>query len=239
MPRLMSVSHTEAQVRRRAKTVTRRTGWCFLKAGDRVTLVRKAMGLRKGQRAERIVDVEIIDARRQPLQLVTQADVVAEGFPDWTREQFIDFFCRTMGGTPDQDLNRIEWRYVETAADTIEQALASYRFMYGDEKALQEGVHAALERAGLAVHPEVSLNPRGRIDFLVHRELRVGGECLKPTGIEVKVAGSPATVLAQLQRYAPYCEELVLVTTKASHRQLAGDVAGVPCRVVQIRGAAW
>ncbi len=42
--RLMSVSLTEAAVRDRTKTVTRRLGWLFLRVGDRVTLCRKVMG---------------------------------------------------------------------------------------------------------------------------------------------------------------------------------------------------
>jgi hypothetical protein len=35
MPRLMSVSLTEPQVRARSKTVTRRLGWLMLKPGDK------------------------------------------------------------------------------------------------------------------------------------------------------------------------------------------------------------
>lgn len=45
----MSVSLTEDAVRDRRKTVTRRLGWKFLEAGDRLTLCRKVMGRRKGE----------------------------------------------------------------------------------------------------------------------------------------------------------------------------------------------
>lgn len=240
MPRLMSVAHTEGAVRRRAKTVTRRNGWSFLCVGDVVTLCPKVMGRRGGKPPlERLVDVQIVDVRREQLQEVTPDDVVAEGFPGWSRDQFLDSFTGAMGGTRGQVVTRIEWRYLEPPVVTIEKAIQGYRFLYADEKALQHGISEALGRAGLSVHPEVSLNPRGRIDFLVHQETRIGGKCLKPTGIEVKVAGSPSTVLAQLQRYAPYCEELVLVTTKASHCRIPAEVGGKPVRVVHIRGAAW
>lgn len=236
MPRLMSVSHTEPQVRRRAKTVTRRAGWCFLKAGDRVTLVRKAQGLRKGERAERIIDVEILDARREHLLDVTADDVTREGFPDWTRDQFLDFFTATMGGTVEQEVTRIEWRYLEPVADTIEKAILGWRFMYGDEKALQNGIEVALHRAGLDVTREVSLNPRGRVDFLV--QTTAGGRRPR-TGLEVKVAGSLEAVMRQLQCYAPHVDDLVLVTTKPRHAQLPALVGHKACRVVPIRGAAW
>ena len=84
MPRLMSVSLTETQVRARTKTVTRRAGWLMLRPGDRLTLCRKVMGRRKGEPLERITDVEVISVRREPLNRITAADVAAEGFPDWT-----------------------------------------------------------------------------------------------------------------------------------------------------------
>jgi hypothetical protein len=49
VPRLMAVSLTEAQVRDRAKTVTRRTGWRMLRPEDQLTLCRKVMGRRPGE----------------------------------------------------------------------------------------------------------------------------------------------------------------------------------------------
>ena len=47
MPRNMSFAMTTEQIRARTKTVTRRFGWWFLKAGDQVWAVEKAMGLKK------------------------------------------------------------------------------------------------------------------------------------------------------------------------------------------------
>lgn len=114
MPRLMSVSLTEQQVRDRAKTVTRRDGWGFLKPGDRLTLVRKAMGLRKGEKVVRIAEVEVVSVRRERLDAITQADVLAEGFPGWTRHEFVRFFETSHKGCRAWDLvTRIEWRYLE------------------------------------------------------------------------------------------------------------------------------
>ena len=113
MPRLMSVSHTEQQVRDRTKTVTRRLGWLFLKPGDRLTLCKKVMGRRRGEPLERIVDVEVVSVRREPIGAVTMEDVIAEGFPGWTPGEFIDFFCSTFGVASDRLVTRIEFRYLD------------------------------------------------------------------------------------------------------------------------------
>lgn len=67
MPRLMSVAFTEAAVRERRKTVTRRKGWLMLKPGDRLTLCRKVMGRKKDEPLVRIAEVEVVSVRREPL----------------------------------------------------------------------------------------------------------------------------------------------------------------------------
>jgi len=110
----MSVSLTERQVRDRSKTVTRRAGWLMLKPGDRLTLVRKAMGLKKGEKTVRVAEVEVVSVRRERLDAVTQVDVAAEGFPHMTPAEFADFFCGSHKGcTPGSMVTRIEWRYVD------------------------------------------------------------------------------------------------------------------------------
>lgn len=80
----MSVAFTEQAVRDRTKTVTRRKGWLFAKPGDRVTLCRKVIGRKPGQRAlERICDVETVSVRREPLGAITLDDAARKGFPAW------------------------------------------------------------------------------------------------------------------------------------------------------------
>lgn len=115
MSRLMSVSLTEEAVRERRKTVTRRKGWTFLKPGDRLTLCRKVMGRKRTdgtvEPLVRLAEVEVVNVRREPLNLIDAADVAAEGFPGWTPEQFIAFFCDHMRGKPAELVTRIEWRY--------------------------------------------------------------------------------------------------------------------------------
>ena len=81
MSRLMSVSLTEQAVVERRKTVTRRLGWRFLKAGDRLTLCRKVMGRKPGVPLVRLAEVEVISVRRESLVLITDEDVQRECVP--------------------------------------------------------------------------------------------------------------------------------------------------------------
>ena len=108
------MSLTEDEVRARTKTVTRRLGWRDLKPGTKLTLVRKAMGLKKGETVVRIADVEVVSVRREPLDAITQDEVSAEGFPEKTPAWFITFFCTSHKGCePGTTVTRIEWRYLD------------------------------------------------------------------------------------------------------------------------------
>jgi hypothetical protein len=117
MPRLMSVALTVSQVKDGSKTVTRRKGWLrngtpMLKQGDLLTLCAKVQGRKPGEPLDRIVTVAIVGVRRERLDAVTPEDVTAEGFPGWTVEQFIKFFCETHKGCePSTVITRIEWAY--------------------------------------------------------------------------------------------------------------------------------
>lgn len=113
----MSVSLTEDAVVARQKTVTRRKGWTFLKPGDRLTLCRKVMGRKAGEPLVRLAEVEVVSVRREVLWLIGRQhlDVGREGFPDWSPRTFVEFFCEHMGGTEDQEVTRIEWRYLDGA----------------------------------------------------------------------------------------------------------------------------
>lgn len=130
MARLLAVSLTEPQVVARTKTVTRRLGWWedrngrrLLSPGDRLTLVRKSMGRRRVDGTVEplhvVANVIVLDVRRERLHAITPGDVRAEGFPDWSPGQFVEFFCRTHRGcTPERIVTRIEWRYLP--ADQME-----------------------------------------------------------------------------------------------------------------------
>ena len=108
----MSVALTTDQVRARQKTVTRRAGWQILMPGDLVTLCPKVRGRRAGEPLERLVTVEVVSTRREQLDSITAEDVIAEGFPDMTPAQFVEFFTATHRGvTASTEITRIEWRY--------------------------------------------------------------------------------------------------------------------------------
>ena len=131
MSRLMSAAFTEAAVRDRTKTVTRRKGWWedkngrrMVKPGDRLTLCRKVMGRKAGEPLERIADVEVTDVRRERLdRMLTDLDY---GFDETEREGmrttnpaavfpsvFVDlYFVAAQGMDPSDYVTRIEWRYV-------------------------------------------------------------------------------------------------------------------------------
>jgi len=112
MPRNMSFAMTTDQIRAQDKTVTRRFGWWFLKPGDIVWGVEKAMGLKKGEQIKRLAKIRIVSTRAEPLDAITQDDVIKEGFPDWTPIHFINMLVQHYKVEPSATVNRIEFEYV-------------------------------------------------------------------------------------------------------------------------------
>lgn len=125
MARRMSVSMTIEQVRQRQKTVTRRhpDTWKALKPGDRLTLVEKGQGLKKGEKQVVLAEVEVIDVRVEPLIKLADpaygtAEVAAEGFPGadplgwatWWSENHEPAIRNALGVAL---CRRIEWRYLD------------------------------------------------------------------------------------------------------------------------------
>lgn len=96
--RMMSFALTERQLMDGTKTVTRRTGWANVKPGERLLAVRKAMGLKAGEKAVVLCEIEVVSVRRERLDDITPAEVLAEGFPEWTNDPpaFVRMFCKHM-----------------------------------------------------------------------------------------------------------------------------------------------
>jgi len=113
MPRNISFAMTTDQIIDRSKDVTRRFGWWFLKPGDKLCGVKKAMGLKKGEKIERLCMIEVVSVRKEPLNAITQEDVIREGFSDWTPQDFIDFLVKHYKCDPAKPVNRIEFKYLE------------------------------------------------------------------------------------------------------------------------------
>jgi hypothetical protein len=118
----MSCSMTIDAVRERRKTVTRRhvDTWKNLKAGDRLTLIEKGMGLPKGAQQVVLAEVEVVDVRVEPIGDVDRDEAEREGFPGLSGFDFAVFWLRGHGyGGPTRETmetpcRRIEWRYLDS-----------------------------------------------------------------------------------------------------------------------------
>lgn len=111
--RNMSFSMTEPQFLDDSKDVTRRLGWENLKPGTRLMAVRKAMGLKPGEKVVKLGEIEVVSVRREPLNAITQDDCRREGFPDMTPDQFVTMFSNAMRVCKDRTVTRIEYRRVK------------------------------------------------------------------------------------------------------------------------------
>ena len=112
MPRKMSFALTIDQFKSQTKDVTRRFGWWFLKPGDVVEGVEKSMGLKKGQKVVSLGLIEIVSVRPEPVNAICQEDVIREGFPELTQQQFIEILTGNNSMGPTSICNRIEFRYL-------------------------------------------------------------------------------------------------------------------------------
>jgi len=112
MPRHISFSMTTPQFLDGSKDVTRRMGWKQLKAGDELCAAKKCMGLKPGEQIERLGMIRVKAVRREPLADITPDDVVREGLPAWSTEEFIAFFCAGHGCQPSDIVTRIEFERV-------------------------------------------------------------------------------------------------------------------------------
>lgn len=113
MPRLISFSMTEPQFIDWSKDVTRRMGWLHLKAGDCLIAVRKAMGLRPGEKIHRLGLIEVVSVRREHLWNITEDECRREGFPHMSPSDFILFFCAGHKGCEYTSMvTRIEFKRV-------------------------------------------------------------------------------------------------------------------------------
>lgn len=92
--RMMSFALTESQLLDGSKTVTRRVGWCDLKPGTHLLAVRKAMGLKAGEKVQALCEIEVVSVRRERLDAIDRADCIAEGFPDLAPDKLCEMFCK-------------------------------------------------------------------------------------------------------------------------------------------------
>jgi hypothetical protein len=117
----MSFMLTTEQIANRSKTVTRRMGWEFLKAGDMVQAVVKCQGLKKGEKIKPLCVLRVKSVRRERLDCLTRykppygkRECEREGFPDMKPHEFLRFFCKSHKGSWRKSVvTRIEFEYVD------------------------------------------------------------------------------------------------------------------------------
>lgn len=115
-----SFYHTQEQILAGAKTVTRRMGWANRKAGDLVMAIVKGQGLPKGGTAQRLRIIRLKSTGFEPLDTITPADVILEGFPGMTTGEFVKMFCKMNRCLAIDLVNRIELEYVERHFNTYD-----------------------------------------------------------------------------------------------------------------------
>ena len=114
--RLISFAMTQESFLSGRKTVTRRTTWENLKPGTRLMGVDRCMGFKKGEHPKNLGELEVLSVRRERLDAITLADVLAEGVAGCvTPEDFIARFAKAMRIRPSDLVTRIEFRRVDVA----------------------------------------------------------------------------------------------------------------------------
>ena len=118
MPRNISFALTTEQIKNRTKTVTRRLGWKNLKAGDVLNACVKCMGLKKGEKPERLAQIRVVNVRQEVLENMDvkpygEIEVAMEGFPHMTGSEFVGMFAENMKCEPSSTVTRIEFEYLD------------------------------------------------------------------------------------------------------------------------------
>lgn len=120
MPRNMSFLATINQAINKTKFVTRRDGWCFLKAGDIIQQVIKCQGLKKGEKIKKIHLIQIVSVKIEQLNILliplyksyARDEMIKEGFPDMNPIDFVQMFCIMNKCKPNRLITRIEFKYI-------------------------------------------------------------------------------------------------------------------------------
>ena len=70
------------------------------------------MGLKPGEKLERLGLIKILNVRRESLHMITRDDVIREGFPEFDKWEFIEMLVEHMGGDASQEVTRIQYEYL-------------------------------------------------------------------------------------------------------------------------------
>ena len=136
--RNISFTETKPQFRARQKHRTRRGNangptWKNLKPGDVLMGCEQCQGLGKGGKIVRMGPIVILETNieplddiiRRPIRIIPQeirqkhpatiylTEVVLEGFPLKTEQEFVDMFCAMNDCEPETEINNILFDYVD------------------------------------------------------------------------------------------------------------------------------
>jgi hypothetical protein len=87
------------------------------------------MGLKPGDRIERLGPIVITSVRREPLAAMLtnneygRTEAALEGFPGWTGQQFVELYLLNAGGSAGQMVTRIEFDYLDAAGRVVPRLL--------------------------------------------------------------------------------------------------------------------
>lgn len=158
MPRNMSFMLTTDQIRNRTKTVTRRLGWQNLKPGEVLNACVKCMGLKRGEKIEKIATIRVVHVQRERLGKMTWnklygcTEARLEGFPQLNGDQFVALFRRHTKALLTDDVTRIEFEYVD---DTLlnDHQLDAAAAKLGAIRLISPGVARAIVRDLMRQYP--------------------------------------------------------------------------------------
>lgn len=112
MPRNMSFALTTEQIKSQTKFVTRRFGWGFVKPGDIINACEKCMGLKKGEKVQKICQIRVVRDWWEPLNRISKEHCVLEGFPEMEPEDFVNMIVKHYGCEPHDPIHVIEFDYI-------------------------------------------------------------------------------------------------------------------------------
>jgi hypothetical protein len=110
----ISFAMTIGQLLDGSKDVTRRLRWIHLKPGDQMCAVKKSMGMKAGEKIERLGICTVVSVRRERLDSITIDDVWREGYPGMSPAAFVAKFTSAMKCHRDDAVTRIEFTFERT-----------------------------------------------------------------------------------------------------------------------------
>ena len=191
--RNMSFMLTTKQAYKQTKTVTRRQSWWMLLPGTLVQQVEKSQGLKKGESIKKIHVIRILSVKPMSVCSITHEDVVKEGFPDWTPEEFTTFYCKHNKIKRKDICNRIEFEYAGK-----ESNIESEETKMVEKKAVQTVMKNLPKRDKVGRLAKKYVKARDAVTDAKEDAVQAGVALVKAMGeadrVEVKVDGITITL---------------------------------------------